>query len=174
MLKNSLLCLGFLYSIIVYPSPKNLSLWYLQILDALLSPVLDVMPSSSASNIPFLVYTYSVEDNITFMPSIQHGLPHLWKQNNDVSSKAVKSDNALVPTFMWDARIFSLFPSFTSPLLHTLHQVVLVSLFKNCPIIFYPIHLLNMGLFRIDILLSKLFFYQTDVVGWWWGWGGMR
>ena len=110
MLKNSLLCLGFLYSIIVYPSPKNLSLWYLQILDALLSPVLDVMPSSSASNIPFLVYTYSVEDNITFMPSIQHGLPHLWKQNNDVSSKAVKSDNALVPTFMWDARIFLYFP----------------------------------------------------------------
>ena len=155
MLKNSLLCLGFLYSIIVYPSPKNLSLWYLQILDALLSPVLDVMPSSSASSTPFLVYTYSVEDNITFMSSLQRGLPHLWKQNDDVSSKAVKSDNALVPTFMWDAHIFSLFPSFMSPLLHTLRQVVLVYLFKNCSKLFYPIHLLNMGLFRIDILLSK-------------------
>ena len=112
-------------------SRQSFHLVPLHILNYLLSPTLNVNPSCSALSTIFPVRPYSTEDNVTFLPSLPRGLPHLWRQTDAVSPKAVKYDDASVSTLMWDARISFLFPSFTSPVLHTLRCVALAYIFKK-------------------------------------------
>ena len=70
-------------------------------------------------------------DNSTFLPLLQKHLPHDWRQTQVDSITAVKSDDAIVHTKMWDLRITSLWSAFTSKWLQSFRTMVLTYQFKR-------------------------------------------
>ena len=67
----------------------------------------------------------------TYLDQLQLYLPPLWKAHHSTSVTSTKADNAVVDTHMWDTRINSLWPSFTTHVLAILRTVVLGRIFKG-------------------------------------------
>jgi hypothetical protein len=59
--------------------------------------------------VPVPVERLSAPPSSTWLPTLQKFLPHSWIDESTISSKAVKHDNAAVPTAMWDQRITLLY-----------------------------------------------------------------
>ena len=64
------------------------------------------------------------ESTSTWLRSLNRALPHDWRASAETTSTSVKHDDATVQTAIWDLRISTLFPSFTSAVLNRLREVL--------------------------------------------------
>jgi hypothetical protein len=55
------------------------------------------------------LYAFPCETR-SWIPSVQHWLPHVWIDTTLVTSKAAKRDDARIATAMWDQRLLLLYP----------------------------------------------------------------
>ena len=84
-----------------------------QLLESILQPTLSVLYTSVPSHIQSLTPTLFPKRSSThqtWLPSLACFLPHSWVDLEFVTDKAVKRDDAEVPTSLWDTRITLLFP----------------------------------------------------------------
>jgi hypothetical protein len=75
-----------------------------QILDACLRAVLITRPGIPPSSDPQTVVQPPLP-SMTWFPALHRSLPHAWIDSSLVTSKAVKLDDALVETALWDKRV---------------------------------------------------------------------
>jgi hypothetical protein len=80
-----------------------------QIMDACLWSVLQVKTFVSPL-VPVPTVRLDDTPTSTWLPALQKFLLHSWIDKSTISSKAVKHDNAAVPTAMWDQRVTLLYP----------------------------------------------------------------
>jgi hypothetical protein len=52
-------------------------------------------------------------EDCTWLPKLQHYLPHSWVDSSIVTDKAVKSDDADIPSQLWDVCCALIFPKIT-------------------------------------------------------------
>ena len=98
----------------------------LQILDALLLPAIRALSNISLPEIvPRLQLSPPApHTDAVFLPSINKILPGGWKKFDQQSQLSAKADDAEVNEYLWNGRVSSLYPSFTSSVLGKLRHLV--------------------------------------------------
>ena len=90
------------------------------------------LPGGSEGPLPFHTNKWptsalsSKSSTATWIPSINSFLPHTWMDTTIDNSTAVKSDDAEVPTSLWNSRISLVFPHHSSASLDNLRSLVLM------------------------------------------------
>ena len=103
----------------------------LQVLEALLRPVYEPYVPLQTSVHKLQLQPRSAEGTSTYLPNINKVLSHAWRQAEVISEGAAKADDALVPTYIWNTRITSVYPMFDSSVLNTFRQLLLGYRFKS-------------------------------------------
>ena len=96
----------------------------LQVLDAIIRPVYSVATHKEPS-LQLQIPSHQPESTATYLPTINKVLPHAWRNAATQSEGAAKADDAAIPTYLWDTRISSIYPMFTSSWLTSLRHVLL-------------------------------------------------
>jgi hypothetical protein len=95
----------------------------IQIMDGCLKGILSTVPKVTPLKTP-APQTALTACHTTWLPRIQKFLPHSWVDSNLVTDKAVKRDDAGVPTHLWDKRCTLVLP-YASPALDLLRKLIL-------------------------------------------------
>ena len=97
----------------------------LQVLDALIRPVYETLAPQQTSSPRLAIHTHQLEGTATYSPTIDKVMSHTWRNTAAHSESAAKSDDAVIPTYIWDTRISSVYPMITSSCLNTFRRVLL-------------------------------------------------
>ena len=97
----------------------------LQVLDALLHSAYESLVTHPITSSTLSIPKHGPEGTATYLTSINKILPHTWRNAIALTDKAAKADDAIIPTYIWDTRITSIYPMFTPSCLSTFRSVLL-------------------------------------------------
>jgi hypothetical protein len=95
----------------------------IQVMDGCLKGILSSSPKTTPLQTPLPREVIPTSEQ-TWLPRLQKFLPHSWVNANLVTAKAVKQDNAGVPTHLWDKHCTLVLPH-VGPALGQLRRLLL-------------------------------------------------